>query len=72
MESKKRFSASEITYTQGYTSGRNNADSLLTEAVKAAKSADVVLFFGGLNKNKNQDSEGSDRKDFRSPIIRIN
>jgi len=64
---RKRFTSSEITYSQGYTSGKSNADSLFNEAINTAKSADVVLFFGGLNKNKNQDSEGSDRKELSLP-----
>lgn len=34
---------------------------LTAEALKVAKSADIVLFFGGLNKNEHQDSEGNDR-----------
>jgi len=34
---------------------------LIAEAVAAAKSADVVIYIGGLNKNSHQDSEGADR-----------
>lgn len=61
---KKRFgSSAEIIYAQGYSSDKNNKENLLPKAVEAAKDADVVLFFGGLNKNKYQDSEGDDRKE---------
>nr|WP_321376348.1 glycoside hydrolase family 3 C-terminal domain-containing protein [uncultured Bacteroides sp.] len=40
---------------------------LREEAVAAAKNADVVLFFGGLNKNEHQDCEGVDRKEYELP-----
>jgi beta-glucosidase len=43
------------------------ADELLAEAVEAAKTADVVLFFGGLNKSKYQDCEGDDRRTMDLP-----
>ena len=38
---------------------------LLEEAVRLAKEADLVLFFGGTNKNI--ETEGSDRKDIKLP-----
>ena len=38
---------------------------LLTEAVAAAKEADVVIFFGGTNKSI--ETEGSDRQDIKLP-----
>ena len=67
-----------ISYSLGYSSANfindklvpttYNADSLTKAAVKAAKSADVVLYFGGLNKNPKQDSEGDDRVDFNLPF----
>ncbi|MBF4471338.1 glycoside hydrolase family 3 C-terminal domain-containing protein [Flavobacterium sp. HJJ] len=40
---------------------------LTAEALKAAKDADVVLFFGGLNKSDHQDAEGEDRKGLELP-----
>jgi beta-glucosidase len=40
---------------------------LRAEAVDAAKSADVVLFVGGLNKNDKQDCEGADRTSLELP-----
>lgn len=50
----------------GVSTGQNLKDSrtpeeLLNEAVEYAKSADKVIFIGGLNKSHHQDSEGSDR-----------
>ena len=40
---------------------------LVQEAVEKAKQADVVIFFGGLNKAGFQDSEGHDRKLYDLP-----
>ena len=40
---------------------------LVADAVAAAREADVVLFFGGLNKAGNQDCEGSDRLHLELP-----
>ncbi len=73
----------EVTYVQGYESpavieqdvkGAKapekkviDVEGLRNEAVAAAKNADVVLFFGGLNKNENQDCEGVDRKEYELP-----
>lgn len=42
-------------------------DQLVADAVKAAKSADMVIFFGGLNKSYHQDSEGTDRQSLDLP-----
>ncbi|BEG98063.1 glycosyl hydrolase [Bacteroides sedimenti] len=76
-------SQAEIIYAPGYESPavaeqdvRNakkpeqkiiDVEGLRNEAVSAAKKADVVLFFGGLNKNEYQDCEGSDRKEYGLP-----
>ncbi|GHT12219.1 glycosyl hydrolase [Bacteroidia bacterium] len=75
--------AAQVTYVQGYESPavraqdvknakdpeKKNIDAaaLRAEAVAAAKSADVVIFVGGLNKNDRQDSEGNDRKSLDLP-----
>ena len=40
---------------------------LTAEAVEKAKEADVVIFFGGLNKSDYQDCEGHDRKQYELP-----
>lgn len=56
----------------GVVSGQDLEDSrspeeILAEALELASSADVVLFFGGLNKDKHQDCEGKDRKQLGLP-----
>ena len=67
----------EISYARGYvgdTTGEYNGvrtnqdlrdfrskEELLADAVKTAKDADLVLFFGGLNKAPHNDSEDFDR-----------
>ena len=67
----------EVVYERGYVgdvtgdyngveTGQDLSESrteaqLIADAVKLAKEADVVLFFGGLNKASHQDCEGSDR-----------
>jgi beta-glucosidase len=73
-----KYGKDQIVYSKGYASGqmiygnedslKQNADSLLNAAVETAKKADVVLFFGGLNKNHFQDNEGSDRKSYNLPF----
>lgn len=55
-----------ITSHDGVSSGQDlresrSAEKLIKEAVDIAKDADYVIFFGGLNKSRNQDCEGSDR-----------
>jgi beta-glucosidase len=40
---------------------------LIAEAVAAAKSADVVIYVGGLNHHAGYDTEGADRKDIKLP-----
>ncbi|MBD5184764.1 MAG: glycosyl hydrolase [Bacteroidales bacterium] len=67
----------EIVYERGYvgdTLGEYNGvktnqdlrdfrspEQLVADAVKAAKEADMVLYFGGLNKSNHQDAEDFDR-----------
>lgn len=72
------YGADRICYTMGYGSGPTsygavtvspyNADSLKREALALAKDADVVLYFGGLNKNFNQDCESGDRLSYGLPF----
>lgn len=67
-----KYGAENVVHSMGYASGAPSyneilpspydADSLLNAAVSVAKSADVVLYFGGLNKNNSEDCEGDDRK----------
>ena len=73
-----KYGAEHIVYSMGYASGAPDysrelpsgydADSLVRSAVAVAKAADVVLFFGGLNKNFQQDCEGDDRKSMDLPF----
>jgi len=56
----------------GVTVGRSLYDTrsqaeLTAEAVEKARQADVVIFFGGLNKSDYQDCEGHDRKQYGLP-----
>jgi beta-glucosidase len=80
---KRIGTQAEIVYARGYVGDTSNnyngvasgqdltekrsAEVLLAEAVKVAKDADVVIFFGGLNKSDYQDSEGNDRKTLGLP-----
>ena len=74
----EKYGREHIVFTLGYASGEPNysnelpsgldADSLVEEAVKVAREADVVLFFGGLNKNFHQDCEGDDRLSMDLPF----
>ncbi|MDO4228829.1 MAG: glycoside hydrolase family 3 C-terminal domain-containing protein [Capnocytophaga sp.] len=73
----------EVVFARGYASddykdqdgvsaGQNiiekrSATELIAEAVKVAKSADYVIFVGGLNKHDGQDCEGNDRKSYGLP-----
>ena len=65
---QKEFSNAVIKYTRGYSSdaGINN-DKLRKEALSIVKDVDVVLFIGGLNKNRHQDSEAADRESYLLP-----
>jgi beta-glucosidase len=73
----------EVTYIEGYRSPKVAAQDvkgatkpkdeviddakLRSEAVKAAKKADAVIFIGGLNKNEHEDCEGADRQSLGLP-----
>ncbi len=69
----------KVMYAQGYAAGRpmygreekiapEVTDRLRAEAVDKAKEADIVLLFGGLNKNHFQDCEGGDRLTYGLPF----
>ena len=78
-----RIKEAEIDYARGYvgdtiqsfdgvTVGRKlyeprSQAELTAEAMEKARQADVVIFFGGLNKSGHQDSEGHDRQDYGLP-----
>lgn len=77
---KERFGDKcTIEYVKGYVSGRamfgkvdtfpqSLYDSLRNEAVEKAKTADYVIYVGGLNKNHKQDCEGGDRESYQLPF----
>ena len=80
---KARFPDVEIAFERGYSSGAareqdgisarfdlvetRSAEQMVSDAVEAARDADYVIVFGGLNKNDHQDSEGGDREDYGLP-----
>ena len=78
---RERFKDCEVDFARGYvgdtvqsyngvTVGRSLYETRSTEeltAVEKARPADVVSFFGGLNKSNHQDCEGHDRKEFGLP-----
>lgn len=80
---KRVGSQAEVVYVRGYVgdptgeyngvkTGQNlkddrSEDELLAEALQAAKDADYVIFFGGLNKSNHQDCEDSDRASLDLP-----
>ncbi len=77
IEARAARAGVEVIYARGYVgdvtgsyngveTGQNLADSrseeeLIREAVEAARTADAVIFIGGLNKSDHQDAEGADR-----------
>ena len=54
-----------VTYSIGY--GPGAGPNAAARALQAAKAADTVLFIGGLNHERNFDTEGSDRLDLKLP-----
>ena len=79
----RKLSNCKLDYARGYVGdtiqsfdgvsvGRSLYDTrtpaqLTAEAVEKAREADVVIFFGGLNKAAYQDSEGHDRQQYGLP-----
>lgn len=75
LESLKAVFGDKVDYAQGYESGRviyeradrvgaDRQDSLKAEAVEKAKSADLVIYVGGMNKNHGEDCENGDRVNY--------
>lgn len=56
----------EITYSKGYSNIEQDRESLIVQAVKAAKNAQVAIIIGGLTHD--DDSEGHDRIDMKLPF----
>lgn len=75
LDGLKTVYGDKIDYAQGYYAGRalyGNVDkldeakqtALKVEALEKAKSADLIIFIGGLNKNHHQDCEDGDRESY--------
>ncbi len=78
LEALKKCYEIKVDYAQGYYSGRAMYDrverldakkqaELKAEALEQAKSADLIIFIGGLNKNHRQDCENGDREGYDLP-----
>lgn len=79
LDAMKAKYGNKITYAKGYEAGRTMygsveevkpgiVDSLRKAAVAAAREADLVVFVGGLNKNRHQDCEDGDRLTYDLPF----
>ena len=75
LDGLKALYGDKIDYAQGYYSGRAlyhmqepldaaRQDSLKQDALTKAKSADLIIYIGGLNKNAKQDCESNDRESY--------
>lgn len=80
---KARFADAEVVFERGYvgaptsssngvTTGQDlsetrSAEQLIDDAVNASRDADYVVFIGGLNKSRHQDSESRDRRSYGLP-----
>lgn len=62
---KSDYDLNAVTYSRGYIRNHKPVQSLIDEAVKEAKEAEVVLIFAGLDENS--ESEGLDRSHMRMP-----
>jgi beta-glucosidase len=71
-----RVPGAKVMHAMGYKSGRwspdnppgnPDAETLVARAVEGARQADVAIVVGGLNHERYQDAEGSDRKDLALP-----
>ncbi len=65
LEQIKETNLEVVSYAQGYVRNRKENKKLVQEAREAAKKADVVLFFGGLDEIS--ESEGLDRTHMKMP-----
>lgn len=75
---RAQFPQARVVYSMGYAGGPSaygreipsplDADSLLQAAVETARTADVVIFVGGLNKSHLQDCEAGDRVSLGLPF----
>ena len=72
LEYARGYVGDTIQSFDGVSVGRSlyearSQEELTAEAVEKARKADVVIFFGGLNKAAYQDSEGHDRQQYGLP-----
>ena len=72
MDFARGYVGDTVQSYNGVTVGRSlyetrSAAELTAEAVEKARQADVIIFFGGLNKSDHQDCEGHDRQEFGLP-----
>ncbi|MDV7186141.1 glycoside hydrolase family 3 C-terminal domain-containing protein [Lutibacter sp. TH_r2] len=75
---QNKFKNATVLHAMGYSSGPSiygeiiptefDNKKLKKEAIEVAKKSDIILYFGGLNKNHQQDCEGDDRKSFELPF----
>ena len=79
LDAMKAKYGSKISYAKGYQAGRTMygnveevkksiVDSLRHAAIKEAREADLIVFVGGLNKNRHQDCEDGDRLTYDLPF----
>jgi beta-glucosidase len=79
LQALKEKYGDKVTFVQGYAAGKamyeveevipdEHVAKLRQEAVDAVKSTDLVLYFGGLNKNAYQDCESTDRREYGLPF----
>jgi beta-glucosidase len=79
LQALKEKYGDKVTFVQGYAAGKamyeveevipdEQVAKLRQEAVDAVKSTDLVLYFGGLNKNAYQDCESTDRREYGLPF----
>lgn len=74
---KAKYGEDNVIFSVGYTShtgfynkekpAQSVIDSLRNQALNLAHNADVILYFGGLNKDYYQDCEGIDRLQYQLP-----
>ena len=78
LDALRRRYGDKVRFTQGYASGRSmygreelilqpQLDSMRQQAVEMARTADLVIYIGGLNKNAFQDCESTDRRSYDLP-----
>ena len=61
------YGEDKITYMKGYTQHEDEKVESIDELKSAAAEADAVIYVGGLNKNRFQDCEDRDRREYGLP-----